>query len=188
MRWWSVWSWSDVITPWDVKQYTYCPLIPWIARNYSVSEPETYGMLWGREERAARLEKLERFNLKPPLRFDVHLYNPKLRMAGIADAVAGEKRYTVVEVKAFTRKQFNHFRAQLMAYALLCETYLGPTQTALLLLGDKAHAWDVTRETLSETERLALKVRETIESERPPPTQPNPKCASCWYRRLCPNW
>jgi len=183
-----MWSWSDAITPWDVKQYAYCPLIPWIARNYGVREPETYGMQWGREERAARLEKLKRFNLEPPLRFDVHLYSSKLRMAGIADAVAGEKRLTVIEVKAFTRKRYDHFRAQLMAYALLCEACIGPTRTALLLIGNKVRAWDVTREALSETERLALKVRQVIESERPPLTQQSQKCSSCWYRRFCPNW
>jgi len=183
-----VWSWSDVVTPWDVKQYAYCPLIPWIARAYGVREPETLGMAWGREERASRLRRLEGLGLEPPLRFDVQLYSPRLRMAGVADAVAGERRLTVVEVKAFARRRFDHFRAQLMAYALLCEECLGPTRAALLVLGDRVRAWDVTRDALSEAERLALRVRQALESERPPPAQPGPKCAGCWYRRFCPNW
>lgn len=183
-----MWSWSDVVTPWDVKQYVYCPLIPWIARTYGVREPETLGMQWGREERASRLQRLMGLGLEPPLRFDVPLYSPKLRAAGVADAVAGARRLTVVEAKAFARKRFDHFRAQLMAYALLCETCLGPTRSALLLIGDRVRVWDVTREALIESERLVLKVREVIEGERPPPAQQSGKCPSCWYRRFCPNW
>lgn len=183
-----MWSWSDVVTPWDVKQYAYCPLIPWIARVYGVREPETLGMRLGAEERRSRLARLEGLGLEPPVRLDVQLYCPRLRMAGVADAVAGSRRLAVVEVKAFRRRTFGHFRAQLMAYALLCERCLGPTRAAILLLGDLVKRWDVTAEALLEAERLAARVRGALESERPPPAQPSAKCSACWYRRLCPNW
>lgn len=156
-----MWSWSDIISPWDVKQYVYCPVIPWIARIYGVREPETYSMKLGAEERAKR-------------------------MAGIADAVAGAERYTVVEVKLFKRRKFWHFKAQLMAYALLSEECIGPTIKAALVIRGKPLVWDVDSRVLIETRKLALRVRETLESEKPPFAQPCSKCSSCWYARVCP--
>lgn len=181
-----MWSWSSVITPWDVKQYAYCPMIPWIAWNYGVREPPTYSMEAGRAERSRRLEALRSLGLPQPIRLDVEMYSPRLRMAGVADAVAGLRRLTVVEVKAFRRKRYWHFREQLMAYALLSETCLGPTHRAVLVLGGKARCWDVDQRALEEARRLALRVREVVESEKPPLVQASGKCHSCWYRRLCP--
>ncbi len=182
-----MWSWYDVVTPWDVKQYCYCPAIPWIARNYGVREPPTYSMSLGREERKKRLSRLVERGLEPPIRLDVQMYCPSLRLAGVADAIAGRKRLTVVEVKAFRRKKFDHFKGQLMAYALLCNRCVGPAYRALLVLGDRARWWDVTAEALEWAERLVAKVREVLASERPPAVHQGPKCASCWYARLCPS-
>lgn len=182
----SVWSWSEVLTPWDVRQYAYCPLIPWIARTYGVREPETYSMRLGAEERARRRAELTGLGLEPPVRFDVEMYSSSLRMAGVADAVAGLKRYTVVEVKMFKRGRYGHFKAQLMAYALLCEECMGPTRKAVLIISGKPIFWDVDYQALSEIRKMTLKLREILESEKPPLTQPSPKCTSCWYRRFCP--
>jgi len=182
-----VWSWSSVITPWDLRQYAYCPAIPWIAWNYGVREPATYSMEVGLAERERRLARLRELGLPEPIRLDVEMYSARLRMAGVADAVAGARRLTVVEVKAFGRRRgYGHFRVQLMAYALLSERCLGPTERAVLVLGERARAWPVDQLALGEVERLAERVRLVVESERPPPVQPSGKCLSCWYRRFCP--
>ncbi|MEM2218119.1 MAG: CRISPR-associated protein Cas4, partial [Thermofilaceae archaeon] len=173
-------------TPWDVKQYAYCSAIPWIARTYNVREPETYSMKLGVEERAERMVELSSFGLEPPIRLDVEMYSSSLRMAGIADAVAGARRYTVIEVKLFKRRRFQHFKAQLMAYALLSEECIGPTRKAMLVIHSKPVFWDVDSRVLDETRKLVLKVREILESEKPPLIQSSLKCSSCWYRRFCP--
>lgn len=185
-EWSRMWSWSNVLTPWDVKQYAYCPVIPWIAWNYGFREPETYSMVRGREERRQRLLKLQEMGFTPPIRIDVQLYSQRFKLAGVADAITGGRRRTVVEVKAFKRKKYNHFRVQLMVYALLSEEVLGPTIRAALILGSRLKLWDVTLEALMETKRLVLKTRAAVESERPPRTQLSGKCLSCWYRRFCP--
>ncbi|MCX8181381.1 MAG: CRISPR-associated protein Cas4 [Thermofilaceae archaeon] len=182
-----MWSWSEVLTPWDVKEYVYCPLIPWIARVYGVREPETYSMKLGAEERARRKVELDSLGLEPPIKFDVEMYSSTLKMAGVADAVAGSKRYTIVEVKAFKRRRYSHFKAQLMAYALLCEECVGPARKAVLVIEGRPLFWDVDYNVLDETRRIILKLREALEREKPPLTQPTPKCLGCWYRRLCPN-
>ncbi|RLF05135.1 MAG: CRISPR-associated protein Cas4 [Thermoprotei archaeon] len=169
-----------------MKQYAYCPMIPWIAWNYGVREPETYSMKLGKGERESRLKRLRKLKLEPPIRLDVEMYSPRLRMAGVADAVAGSRRLTVAEVKLFKRRKYRHFKAQLMAYALLSEECLGPTYRAILVLGFRVRAWDVDRLMMEETERIVTKVRETVESEKPPIVQHGEKCSACWYHRLCP--
>lgn len=181
-----MWSWSDVVTPWDVKQYAYCPAIPWIARAFNAREPETYSMKLGRGEREGRRAELASLGFERPIRLDVEMYSPSLRMAGICDAVCGSRWYTVVEVKAFKRKKLGHFRAQLMAYALLCETCLGPARRAALVIAGRPLFWDVGTRVLEETRKLAQRVREVVESERPPLVQASSKCSSCWYKRFCP--
>lgn len=180
-----MWSWSDVVTPWDVKQYAYCPRIPWVAWQFGVREPETRSMILGREERLRRLARIQDIGLEPPVRFEVEMYSPKLRMAGVADAVAGQRRLTVVEVKAFKRRLLTHFKAQLTAYALLSEETLGPTHRAVLVMPGKLLAIEVTGDVLEQARRLVAGVRDVILSESPPRVEPGPKCISCWYRRLC---
>jgi len=187
-RWWRTWSWSNVLTPWDVKQYVYCPVIPWLAWNMGIREPETYSMACGREERGGRLRKLLDAGFKPPIRLDVEMYCPRLKLAGVVDAVTGARKLEVVEVKLFKRRRFSHFRSQLMAYALLSERCLGPTYYASLMLGERLYRWDVTGEALRQAEELVGKVRAVVESEKPPLVARSAKCASCWYRRFCPGF
>ena len=91
-----------------------------------------------------------------------------------------------MEVKAFKRRRYGHFREQLMAYALLSERCLGPTGRAVLVLGKRVRTWFVDRLVLEEAERLAERVRLVVESEKPPLVQFSRKCWSCWYRRFCP--
>lgn len=181
-----MWSSSDTLTALDVKQYVYCPVIPWLIRNYGVREPETYSMSKGKQERESRLQIVSALGLEPPIRFDVSLYSPRLRLAGVVDAVAGTRRLSVVEVKLYPRKTYRHFKAQLMTYALLVEQLIGPTRHAILLLSDRQLKWDVTSDTLREAERLIASLRLTVESEKPPLPRKDKRCGSCWYKRLCP--
>lgn len=181
-----MWSWSNILTPWDVKQYVYCPMIPWVAWNYNIREPETYSMIRGREERDTRLKRLRDLGIKTPLRFDVEMYSPKYRIAGIVDAISGMKKYSVIEIKKFKRKKFSHFRAQLFSYALLSEECFGPTPYAKLVLGKRVKEWYITVDELKNIIKIIKRTREIIEREKPPLVQRSRKCYSCWYRRYCP--
>jgi len=41
-------------TPWLIKQYIYCPVIPWLIVNFGVHEPSTESMKQGNEEKEAK--------------------------------------------------------------------------------------------------------------------------------------
>jgi CRISPR-associated exonuclease Cas4 len=182
-----LWSSSDYVTPLDVKQYVYCPVIPWLIRNLGVREVETFSMAEARKLRALKLQSVQRLGLEPPVRVEVPMRSPELRLRGVADIVSGSRRLVVVEVKAYPRRGYEHFKWQLLTYALLAERCLGPTKAAILVLGERARAWDVTLEALKAAEALVQKTIRAVESEKPPEAKPSAKCASCWYRRYCPH-
>ena len=181
-----MWSWYNVITSWDIKQYVYCPAIPWIARNYNIIEPSTMSMRFGREEGNNLIAKLRKIGVKDPIRLNVQMYSTRLKAVGIADAISGKTRLTVIEVKKFPRKKYKHFIAQLMFYAVLSEECIGPTYKAILIIGDAVKLYEITHERLSEAKSLMFTVKRIIKSEYPPKVDKTPKCYSCWYRRYCP--
>ena len=181
-----MWSSSDYVTPLDVKQYAYCPVIPWLTRNFGLREAETFSMAEARKLKALKLQSVQLLGLEPPVRVEVPMRSPELRLRGVADIVSGSRRLVVVEVKAYPRREYEHFKWQLLAYALLAERCLGPTRAAVLVLGSRVRAWDTTLEALKAAEALVRKTIRAVESEKPPEAKPSAKCASCWYRRYCP--
>jgi CRISPR-associated exonuclease Cas4 len=181
-----VWSSSDYITPLDVKQYAYCPVIPWLIHNFQVRELETFSMERARQVKALKVQTVRCLDLEPPVRVEFPMRSPELRLRGVADIVSGSRRVTVVEVKAYRRHEYSHFKWQLFAYALMAEKCVGPTKTAILVLGERTREYDVTLETLEATKKLVDKTISAVESEKPPEAKPSAKCSSCWYKRFCP--
>lgn len=179
---------KDYITPWDVKQYVYCPLIPWITHHLGVSEPPTESMLLGGELDASHKEEIAgKLGLPKPWRIEVEVEDNELGLHGKVDIIAGRKRLIVVEVKRYERISIEHYKAQLLVYALLVTRRLGPVSKAILVYGDKAIEYPVTSEDLVIARKLVEKTIKTIDNEKPPITNQNPrKCRTCWYRKYCP--
>ncbi len=166
-------------TPWLIKQYYYCPIIPWIIVNYGVTEPPTESMRQGKE--AALEETGER---------EVCFRSRKHGLTCRVDQVIGDRKkgYTVVEYKRFKAKSILKYRMQLLAYALIAQEVYGRVRKAVLAMGERRIVYDVTEEALEEAERALRRVGEVLASEKPPPASISRKCWSCWYRRFCPNW
>ena len=182
-------EWSIPVTL--VKQYVYCPVIPWIMHKIGVVEPPTPSMERGREEAVADVKErvAEILGLPRPWRIEKPLYSRRLGLRGVVDLVAGNKPYKVVEVKIFNRKAkwSRHFKSQLMIYALLVNDVMGPVDEAILVLGEKIYRYIVTHEMLLEAKRYVEKTREVLEKEEPPQTTATPgMCRYCWHHRLCP--
>ena len=177
---------NEYVTSWDLKQYIYCPVIPWLKSNYLVEEPMSKSMELGKlgiEEKELISNELE---LPKPIRFEVFIVSKKLRIAGVVDIIAGEKRLVVVEVKKYFRRKYEHFKTQLNFYAYLVTKELGPVTTAILKLGNEVIKYRVEAEEIKKTEELIKKVREVKQSPTPPITnQERSKCLNCWYRRYC---
>ncbi len=172
-----------------VKEYCWCPAIPWIAVNYGVEPPLTPSMEEGIAYRSrVRLDEIaEELRLPEPRMYEVFVSSKKLGVHGYIDIVAGRGRYTVVEVKAFESRRWKHFRSQLILYALLVNAELGPVRRSILVLGRRVIDVAVTDSDILYAKKLVEEVWRTILSPEPPRIQiVEQKCRYCRYRRLCP--
>ena len=174
------------VTGWDVRQYTYCPVIPWVRANYGVEEPPTFsmslGLEVGREVKEAVAKKL---NLPKPWRFEVRVDDHVRGLSGTIDILAGSKWYAVVEVKAFKRRRYEHFTNQLIFYAYLVNSAVGPVRKAYLVLGDEVIEYIVDEHLLKRAAEVVRKVREVKTCLKHPSPHEGGHCGYCWYRRYC---
>ena len=177
---------KDYVTPWDVKQYVYCPMIPWIIHHLGVSEPATESMEEGSVGVEYKEEIAKKLGLPRPWRFEVELIDDELGVRGKIDIIAGSRSLVIVEVKRYYRRRVEHFQAQLLVYALLANRLIGPVRKALLVVGDKVRELIVDKDLLAYAYKLVEKTWNSILDEKPPiVNQVSGKCATCWYRRYC---
>jgi CRISPR-associated exonuclease Cas4 len=181
-------DWVNVV---DLKEFEYCPVIPWIHHNIGYVTDPTDSMDVGRSrvDASFKVKVASELGLPKPYRVEVPVKSYRLRVEGVVDLVAGDGKLVVVEVKAFRRRRdrLRHFKTQLVAYALLVTESLGVVREAILYNGGDVMRFRVTGEMLLGVERKLAKLRAVIEGERPPEvSQPRQKCYYCWYRRVCP--
>ena len=175
----------------EVKEYVYCPVIPWIHKYLGYHTRPTPSMESGKEKADASYKSrvAEELGLPRPVRVEVPVKDCSLGVSGVVDIVAGKGPYTIVEVKVFPRRieRARHFKTQLMVYALLVWRNMGPVREAILYMGGKAHRYRVTSRDLEAARRALRGLQKVLESEEPPRARQNPaKCSYCWYRRVCP--
>jgi CRISPR-associated exonuclease Cas4 len=180
----------------DVKQYVYCPRIPFYRYCLPAIRPVTYGMRAGirsHEQEQAREERrsLRAYGLTSGQRiFETQLRSERLGLVGKLDmAVRLEREVVVVDYKLSPGAAGMHFKAQLAAYALLVEEAWGlPVQRAYLY-----HLPDRKAEEVLMTPQLRRRVGQVVEAMRtmvaaermPPPPANRARCVSCEFRRFC---
>lgn len=177
-----------VVTGWDIRQYSFCPVIPWLRSNYGIEEPATYSMELGKDVSKEGMESLaNELRLPKPWLFEVLIENYELGITGKVDLLGGSKWFVVVEVKRFKRvSNFNHFLNQLLFYSYLVNTTVGPVRYSYLVLGDEVRKYLVGDYEFSIIRKLIRKVRSIKLSEKPPSAlRDSRKCLGCWYRRYC---
>ncbi len=169
-------SYEERITVTDLKDYTLCKAIPWIRRKVRWREPETFSLREGKRDPGR--PKIE------GAKYEVRLSDPKTGLHGVVDVIAGDR---VIEVKKFDRGKFAHFRLQLLAYSYLANRNGYRVREAVLLMDGKERLRvEVNEEHMRYVEGLAMKVREVVDSDRPPAVDPSPSlCRACQYRRVC---
>ena len=177
----------SIISGWDVRQYSYCPIIPWIKAHYGVYEPATFSMEIGKSKTPTLREGLaEELNLPSPCRAEVFITNPERGLTGVIDLLCGKRWFSVVEVKAFKRKYFQHFLSQLHYYVYLVNHSIGPVREAYLVLGKKTYYYVVDGDFIAKGMKLANETKAVKLSVDPPNPRQGPHCEYCWYRRFCP--
>ncbi|MEB3862040.1 MAG: CRISPR-associated protein Cas4 [Desulfurococcales archaeon] len=173
-----------------VKDHAYCPAIPWIRRFLGYREPRSPSMETARVDASYKEEVARELGLPRPWRIELPVQGVSIPLSGVVDIVAGDKRLTVVEVKAYKRRmdRSRHFRIQLLLYAYIVNETIGPVREAILYMQGHVYRTRVTLDLLEEARREAEKTLKTLASEEPPrPRQPRRKCSYCWYRRVCPS-
>ncbi len=181
------------VTPWLVKEYIYCPMIPWIITHYNIESPPTVSMEEG-------------------LRMDADAKKEMIREAGVeysdidyekeyvledntyikVDAIAWKKtpygrKGVVIEIKRYRRKHDQHQRQQVKTYAyLLTRNGIPVHQAVLIQEGRIRYRKRIEQLDLEEVEYIIKQVEKIIKSDQPPYVQPTRKCWSCWYRKICP--
>lgn len=182
----------------DLKQFIYCPRIPYFMHVLGFKERITECMKEGveSEDRLVRLEERRRKlakKLKVDVKlFDVNLYSERLELVGIIDCVVMHgMEVSPVEFKSSSKPKKvneNHL-IQLVAYALLLESCMKKISRKGYIVYEKSDELlevNITEGLKKYTMRKIEEMKEVIAEEVFPETkQPAFKCISCGYRKVC---
>jgi CRISPR-associated exonuclease Cas4 len=184
------------LTVTDLKQWAYCPRIPYWHHVMPVEFARTYKMERGRDVEAAvqAMEKrrgFRRYGLeRGERRFGVWLHSNALGLSGKLDLliVTDEACYPVDFKDTEGGVRYNH-RVQLAAYALLVEEHLArPVPLAFVYLVPSRQLVTVPVD-VREREavmRAVADMRRLIEQEdMPGPTPVRARCVACEFRNYC---
>jgi CRISPR-associated exonuclease Cas4 len=184
------------LTVTDLKQWAYCPRIPFYRYVLPVERPVTYKMERGKAVQAA-VEALERrrgfraYGMKDGERlFGVWLRSERLGLSGKLDLLIRTPAACYpVDFKDTEGGLRRNHRVQLAAYALLVEeTFRRPAPQGFLYLVPRK---EVVAVPIAEPERAAVvqmlaEIRQMISREElPEPTAVRARCLTCEYQNYC---
>jgi CRISPR-associated exonuclease Cas4 len=184
------------VTATDLKQWAYCPRIPFYRYVLPVRPAPTYKMQRGKDIQAA-VEALERRRGFRPYgkrdgerRFGLWLHSERLGISGKLDLLilTADACYPVDFKDTEGGPRRNH-RLQLAAYALLAEeAFERPAPDGFIYLVPEKRVVGLE---LSEADREEVRVairemRRMIQREElPAPTTVRARCAACEFRNYC---
>ena len=184
------------LTVTDLKQWAYCPRIPYYHHVMPVDFARTWKMERGRDIEPAlhAMEKrrgFRRYGLdRGERRFGVWLHSPRLGVAGKLDLliVADRAAFPVDFKDTEGGVRYNH-RVQLAGYALIVEDQLKlPVPNGFIYLVPSRHLVGVALGAALRDQVLhaLTSVRRSIAAEQiPDPTPARARCAGCEFRNYC---
>jgi len=184
------------LTVTDLKQWAYCPRIPYYHHVMPVEISRTYKMECGRDIEAAvqAMEKrrgFRRYGLeRGERRFGVWLHSAALGLSGKLDLliVTEDACYPVDFKDTEGGVRYNH-RIQLAAYAMLVEENLArivPAAFIYLVPSRQLVTVGVGEKEREQVRRAATEMRRVIEQEdMPDPTPVRARCVACEFRNYC---
>lgn len=163
------------ITPTLVKQYIYCPVIPWIIMNYNVEEPATNSMEIAKQEQ--RVEKG---------RGQIHIHSNK-GYTIIDEIIKTKHGEVLVERKRFKSKSIHRYVAQALTQYIIAKNKIKNIREIIIDNGGEKHTIPINQQNTKQAKEIIKKLEETINNEKPPSPTTNPtKCRTCWYKKYCP--
>ncbi len=186
----------DIVTVGDLKQFAFCPRIPYFSRVMPVRPPATELMDRGRrlEEEFQRLEvrrNLSRYGWSEAKRhFGLYVYSDSRCMAGRIDLVLERAdAVAVVDVKATAGFIGDNHRMQAAAYqALASEHFKKPCLGAFIYFLDRqsVELLDPNPEWANGVVRAVETIRQmSVSHEFPPATKNRKACEQCEFRNFC---
>lgn len=184
------------LTVTDLKQWAYCPRIPYYRHVMPVEISRTYKMERGRDVEASvqAMEKrrgFRRYGLeRGERRFGVWLHSATLGLSGKLDLliITGDACYPVDFKDTERGVRYNH-RVQLAAYALLVEESLArsvPLAFVYLVPSRQLVTVPVGAKEREAVTRAVVEMRQVIEQEKMPgPTPVRARCTACEFRNYC---
>jgi CRISPR-associated exonuclease Cas4 len=184
------------LTVTDLKQWVYCPRVPYYHHVMPVEIARTYKMERGRDVEAAvqAMEKrrgFRRYGLeRGERRFGVWLHSAALELSGKLDLliVTADACYPVDFKDTEGGVRYNH-GIQLAAYAVLIEeNFARPVPIAFVYLVPSRQLVTVSvgAKEREEVTRAIAEMRRVIEQENMPgPTPVRARCVACEFRNYC---
>lgn len=183
----------------DLKQWVYCPRVLYYAMCLPKIRPTTYKMEAGIEAGQNEEGREERRSLRPygleegRREFDVALSSSRYGLRGKADLIVWIDNpppgaFVVVDYK-LSNIAGEHFKLQLMAYALMIEEMSGLTAKCgyLYFIRKRRSEKVLFTPRLREKFLLTLEaMHHMLHTELMPEATPNRnKCLACEFRRFC---
>lgn len=189
-------TWFLTVT--DVKQYAYCPRIPYYHRCLPGVRPVTAKMEAGiaaqvdEEQREARRQLRTYGFVTGERQFNVPLCSTKLGLTAVVDLIIlrpdGKDIVIPVDYK-LSDTSGEHFKVQLALYALLLEEEIelaAPFGFLYLMVTRAAQRVALTDHLKARARDCTATIRECVERDRmPEPTDHVGRCVNCEFRRFC---
>jgi CRISPR-associated exonuclease Cas4 len=184
------------LTVTDLKQWAYCPRIPYYHHVMPVEISRTYKMERGRDIEAAveAMEKrrgFRRYGLeRGERRFGVSLHSTTLGLSGKLDLliITENACYPVDFKDTEGGVRYNH-RVQLAAYALLVEENLArpaPAAFVYLVPSRQLVTVDAGEKEREQVRHAVAELRRVIgQEDMPAPTPVRSRCVACEFRNYC---
>jgi CRISPR-associated exonuclease Cas4 len=180
----------------DLKQFVYCPRIPYYQHVMGFHGKPTYKMREGHVAQKAieSLEKRRRFReygLSEGTRhFGVSLYSAQLDITGKLDLlIETQDACYPVDFKYTTGRPHRNHLFQLAGYSLLvAEHYAKPVPAGFIFIitDDLTFRFAMTESLLAEARSALATMHDMAEHESfPDPTPVRARCTDCEYRNFC---
>lgn len=180
----------------DLKQYAYCPRIPFYNHVMGLYGKPTYKMAQGKAAQDAmealeRRRKLRQYGLADGERhFGVKIVDDTLSLGGTLDlAIETDDACYPVDFKYTTGRPHRNHTFQLAGYALLLQGRFGkpvPFGFIFLTIDDAVVRIPLDDDVLVQARSALASMRSMIEAEiLPEPTDVRARCTDCEYRNFC---
>ncbi|MGR5302214.1 CRISPR-associated protein Cas4 [Vibrio alfacsensis] len=178
-----------------IRQYLFCPRIPWFKHVMSFEPPEqgwvTQGKRWHQSQNPRHKRRLHH-DIESPREciIDAYVKSSTLGIHGLVDEIVmNAEKCVVIEYKVDKGKPTLAQKYQLIAYSLAAEeTYQRDVVAAILLKGSANKQYRIS---VSNTEKINLinvlaSMRKVLSCQRVPfSSASEAKCAQCEYLRYC---